>query len=121
MLTALVGAIAMVLAFLFYLGLKYARPRSGHAILRAITLVWAAIAVQQFGLLYYNTLISCGKIALTTRYLEVGIPVNIFLLTASIYYLWATVRRNPPEQGGGGAMVRMVDAARIPAKVIAEE
>jgi len=121
MLTAVVGAIATVLAFLFYLGLKYARPRSGHAILRAITLVWAAIAVQQFVLLYYNIMISCKQIALTTHYLEVGIPVNIFLLIASIYYLWAAVRRNPPEQGGGGAVVRIVDAAQIPAKVIAEE
>lgn len=105
-LSAMTGAVAIVLAFLFYLGLRYSKKNEGQHIMRAIIWVWIAVATHQLFGLFFNIRIASGEITVSSAHYWANIPVNIFLMLACMYYLWATVRRNPPINGETVGRVR---------------
>lgn len=99
-LSAMMVAIAGVLAYLFYIGLTYAKRGEGKHILRAIVAVWVAITIHEFVTLWFQIGIASRTIEVSYDHIYADIPVGATLMVASLYYLWATVRRNPPKNGG---------------------
>jgi hypothetical protein len=94
--TATTGAFAIVLAFLYLLGLRFA-VEEGKTIMRAIIVFWFAFGVQQFGFLYFNLRVISGEAEPGDVHFMFNLPLEIILCIATLFYLWATVRRNPPK------------------------
>jgi hypothetical protein len=106
LLSALTGTVAAVLAYMFYLGLRYSKKDEGRHIMRAIIWVWLAISIHQYTGLLFNIRIAAGEVEVSELHYWLNIPANMFLTLASLYYLWATVRRNPPTNNGQLGNVR---------------
>lgn len=96
-LNAILGASGMVLAFLYMMGLQHCK-NDGRTIMKAIVVVWLMFSLYSFGLLYFNLLKFLeGKLCTNEVHLWFQLILHVALAVAVIYYMWATIRRNPPQ------------------------
>lgn len=94
---AIIGATSLVLALLYMMGLQHCK-HEGKTIMRAIVAFWAAFAVYSFGLFYFNLLkFLQNQLCSDPPHLWFQLILNTVLMLTIIYYMWATIRRNPPK------------------------
>lgn len=102
-LDAFMGAIALVLALLYYLGLQHCANGEGRPIMRAIVVFWTGFGAFCFGQMYFEIYkFTESKLCSNTAHLIFQISLNVTLTLALTYYVWATVRRNPPKPDNSG-------------------
>ena len=94
-LATVVAALAFVIAYLFWLGIAHSK-KAGKYILKAISVTWFVIAVMEVKSVATEVLalVEGHPVFAASHYLTT-IPMQVLLLGAAIYFIKATVRRNP--------------------------
>jgi cytochrome c oxidase assembly factor CtaG len=97
LLSTMITSLSFVLAYLYWLGLTHAR-REGKEILRAIVYLWLIIGIieAKATAIEVAAIFEEAPILDETHYI-MTIPGQILLMLVAVYFLMATVRRNPPQ------------------------
>jgi len=100
------ASLALVLVYLYWLGLKHCKTE-GKPILKAIVVIWSAVAMLEVKatmieiMSVYDHALDFGDMHYLVR-----LPFQLMLLISAVYFIRATLKRNPPE------MIDETDAVR---------
>jgi hypothetical protein len=92
-----------MVAFLYYQGLKYAK-KEGRTILRAVSVFFSIAGVRYVALVMISLMaVYSGATTLTDFEINLYIFRALsagFLILGAIYFLYATLKQNPPNENG---------------------
>lgn len=96
-LSSTAAALSLTLAYLYYLGYRHSHTGEGAAILLAILFTWATIAVNEIKCVMMEVLsIIQEHPPYDLWHYICKIPTQALILVAAVYFLRATLKRNPP-------------------------